>query len=546
MTAVMSPGSSTATSPPAISSPSSPSSNAAQHSSLTPLVTSPPPSARRSNLPRPMSHASKNRLSQYSNAGSVPSRSRPPSHIFPLFPSSLPYTLVRDFAYPVTHPMHYGPPPEPSRPPSGMTTPASEHGRPSDLPGSWDPRGGNGGGWDPHPWLGSASHRPADLPSIQFTDGPPWSEDEDLQSPVVSSRHRKHKSSSAGLSGKNRSRGSVDSKAGVYYAGTGGEQYYGDGTNGQGGGEYVAYPPDGSAYPAGADQQPRQFGAEGRDFGPEDDDSSSCSSEYYNRDESRYSRDYQFTITSPDEEMCGKAVALFDFERENESELPLVEGQIIWVSFRYGQGWLVAEDPKTQESGLVPEEYVRLLRDIEGGMNSLTGEGSPDVGTPTQAEHSGTFPNNSNASTTSTTTASTSSTAASNSTTNGYHQPVVSTFSTSSKDLDPYPQHLLGTHQAGQPPPQVVHYHGQRGGSLSGGSGSNSQANTPTLAAHSQAFGSRRASVDTTTSKNKSDGVNINSSSNGGGALETLPDARLETTPAESKRKEDGSKRVSR
>ncbi|KAL2270018.1 hypothetical protein VTJ83DRAFT_2202 [Remersonia thermophila] len=579
MTAVMSPGSSAATSPPALSSPESPSSSAAQHSSLSPLVTSPPPplppsssssSARRSNLSRPMSHASKNRLSQYSNAGSLPSRSRPQSHVFPLFPSSLPYTLVRDFAYPVTHPMHYGPPPEPSRPPSSHATPASEHGRSSDLPGSWDPRGG---GWDPHHWPGSASHRPADLPSIQFTDGPPWSEDEDLQSPVVSSRHRKHKSSSAGLSGKSRSRGSVDNKGGGggggYYTGAGSEPCYGDGVNGQGGSEYVAYPPDGSAYPAGADQQPRQLGAaEGRDFGPEDDDSSSCSSDYYNRDESRYSRDYQFTITSPDEEMCGKAVALFDFERENESELPLVEGQIIWVSFRYGQGWLVAEDPKTQESGLVPEEYVRLLRDIEGGMNSLTGEGSPDAGTPTQAEHSSAFPNSSSASATSSSTttttaaaaaASTSSTTASGSTTNGYHQPVVSTFSTSSKDLDPYPQHLLGTHQAGQPPPQVVHYHGQRGGSLSGGSGSNSQANTPTLAAHNQAFGSRRGSVETgaaaaaaaasttattTTNKTKSDGgVNSNSSSsgtssNGGGALETLPDARLETaTTAEREKK---------
>lgn len=174
--------------------------------------------------------------------------------------------------------------------------------------------------------------------------------------------------------------------------------------------------------------------------------------------------------------MHGKAVALFDFERENENELPLVEGQIIWVSYRHGQGWLVAEDPKTQESGLVPEEYVRLLRDIEGGMNSLTGNlaespASPnEVGTPTQAEHTHIaqppLP----------------------SAANGYHQPIVSTFSTSSKDLDPYPQHLLGT-QAGQAPPQVVHYHGQRGGS---------QANTPTLQFHQDVGMLRRGSQDTT------------------------------------------------
>lgn len=89
-------------------------------------------------------------------------------------------------------------------------------------------------------------------------------------------------------------------------------------------------------------------------------------------DTSRFSRDYQFSIVSPDEEMHGKAVALFDFTREHENELPLSEGQVILVSYRHGQGWLVAEDPKTGESGLVPEEFVRLLRDIEGGLMSLT------------------------------------------------------------------------------------------------------------------------------------------------------------------------------
>jgi len=194
-------------------------------------------------------------------------------------------------------------------------------------------------------------------------------------------------------------------------------------------------------------------------------------------DESRYSRDYQFTIASPDEEMHGKAVALFDFQRENENELPLVEGQVIWVSYRHGQGWLVAEDPKTHESGLVPEEYVRLLRDIQGGLNSLTGQPndqllSPvgDSGTPTQAEHSQTFGHSATPSNGS----------------NGYQQPIVSTFSTSSKDLHPYPQHLLGT-QAGQAPPQVIHYHGQRGGS---------QANTPTISSSLEGSQDRTSSQD--------------------------------------------------
>ncbi|KAI8956967.1 hypothetical protein F5Y11DRAFT_361247 [Daldinia sp. FL1419] len=482
MTAIMS----STYSSPAVSPPAAPPQHHTpnpNHPALTPLITSPP--ARRSTAPRPMSHASKNRLSQYST-GSVPSRSRPASFLFPVFHSSLSYTIVRDFAYPSTHPMHYGPPPEPSRPPSGMTTPASETRRLSDPPASWESKIG----WD---WASDGGlGRGGELAPIHFGDGPPWSEDEDLQSPVVSSRHRKHKSTSA-VTGHHKSRGSrdgasssilsagsLDSNRG-FYVGTGGdpsERYYmsqGGEANGPGG-EYVTYPPDQGRHPINpyqpaSDQQPRNYAENDTGYRSESDTSSTGSSPgYHPYDESRYSRDYQFTITSPDEEMHGKAVALFDFERENENELPLVEGQIIWVSYRHGQGWLVAEDPKTQESGLVPEEYVRLLRDIEGGMTSLTGQldtgsGTPnDTGTPTQAEPSGqaSLPQATNA--TQSGHASTG-----NNPTNGYHQPVVSTFSTSSKDLDPYPQHLLGQH--GQPPPQVVHYHGQRGGS---------QANTPT------------------------------------------------------------------
>ncbi|KAK8927523.1 hypothetical protein H634G_05216 [Metarhizium anisopliae BRIP 53293] len=459
---------------------SSPAANANQPA-LPPLTTSTPTPSRRSNLPRPMSHASKSRLSQYSS-GSVPSRSRPGSHMFPLFPSSLSYTLVRDFAYPAAHPMHYGPPPEPSRPPSGLTTPASETRRLSDPPASWEPRMP----WDS--WTSDGFSRGHDIPPIQFGDGPPYSEDDDLQSPVVATRHRKHKSSSATL-GQSRGRAgregdimsttNYDSERG-YYVGTSGdgsERYYvthGGEANGPGG-EYVTYPPDQARHGHGY-HYPQQ--GHQRDCGrPGSENSSSPSSSgYHDLDESRYSRDYQFTITSPDEEFHGKAVALFDFERENENELPLVEGQIIWVSYRHGQGWLVAEDPKTQESGLVPEEYVRLLRDIEGGMNSLTGHlvdaciSLNEAETPTQAEHSGKERQPSITST------------------NGYHQPVVSVFSTSSKDLNPYPTGQLGI-QAGQTPPQVIHYHGQRGGS---------QTSTPTIPQHNEPGMARRGSQDST------------------------------------------------
>lgn len=409
-----------------------------------------------------------------------------------MYPSSLSYTLVRDFAYPAAHPMHYGPPPEPSRPPSGMTTPASESRRLSD-PASWE----SSLSWDSSAWasLSKVDH----LAPIYLGDGPPWSEDEDLQSPVVSSRHRKHKSSGAafmpGRQRSSRDQGdssvmrseNYDQERG-YYVGTSGdgrERYYvnqGEEANGPGG-EYVSYPPEQSRHSAASygliELQPRQYSAPNGGYHDDSDDSSDgVSPGFPQQDQSRYSRDYQFTITSPDEEMHGKAVALFDFERENENELPLVEGQIIWVSYRHGQGWLVAEDPKTQESGLVPEEYVRLLRDIEGGMTSLTGQAEPatgspgDAGTPTQAEHAN-FGHTPTAST-------------SSNTNNGYHQPVLSTFSTSSKDLDlyPHPQHLLGK-QTGQAPPQVVHYHGQRGGS---------QANTPTLSTHQETGPLRRGS----------------------------------------------------
>ncbi|EPE24527.1 SH3-domain-containing protein [Glarea lozoyensis ATCC 20868] len=515
MAAIMSPKLDTTSPQASPPSPlSSPSSNP-NHPPLPPLITS--PSTRRSTLQRPSSFASKNRLSQYS-AYSGPSRSRPPSHIFPVFHSSLDYTLVRDFAYPSVHPMHFGPPPE-SQIPSGLSTPASEsQKRLSDPEVSWDIPGSFPlkSGWAPGSWTSEGLNKGDQLAPIHFGDGPPWSEDEDLQSPVVvSSRHRKHKSSGGGFGGgSGRGRGRHGREEGERIASTlsreqfdhdrrylleksgdGSERYYvnqGDEPNGPGG-EIITYPPDRAQQTAQgpqarAGQKDSHFAGvlpsrsytdeTGHDYRSESDASSSASSPGMTRhDESRYSRDYQFTIASPDEEMHGKAVALFDFERENENELPLVEGQVIWVSYRHGQGWLVAMDPKTQESGLVPEEYVRLLRDIQGGLNSLTGTNdqmtSPvggDSGTPTQAEHNQAFghtPSSSNGN-------------------NGYPQPIVSTFSTSSRDLHPYPQHLLGT-QAGQAPPQVIHYHGQRGGS---------QANTPTISNSHEGSSDRTSSQD--------------------------------------------------
>ena len=72
----------------------------------------------------------------------------------------------------------------------------------------------------------------------------------------------------------------------------------------------------------------------------------------------RISKEYEFSVASADE-IHGRAVALFDFIPENENEAPLKEGQVIWVSYRHGQGWLVAEDPRTGETGLVPRNTCK-------------------------------------------------------------------------------------------------------------------------------------------------------------------------------------------
>lgn len=215
---------------------------------------------------------------------------------------------------------------------------------------------------------------------MSFGDGPPYSEDEDLHSPVF--RHRKNKSTGTVLIGR-RGRSPGRSIPSRYVAddperGTlvsmnadGSETYYvngGDSSDDGPGGEYITYPADESHYShlmvGDTDVNPQSYEGD-MGFESEDDDP--------------YARDFQFAVGCPDEEMHGKAVALFDFTREHENELPLVEGQVILVSYRHGHGWLVAEDPKSGESGLVPEEFVRLLRDIEGGLTSLNDEFEPDT-----------------------------------------------------------------------------------------------------------------------------------------------------------------------
>ena len=274
---------------------------------------------------------------------------------------------------------------------------------------------------------------------MTFSDGgPPYSEDEDLHSPVVTTaRHKKQKSS--GDRGKpGDSRGALVGLNGdgseTYYVNEGG--YEDDGP----GGELVTYPPDQARHSHLRNEQYPQFGYQHGSayrLGESEDDED---------DDPRFSRNYSFTIASPDEEMHGKAVALFDFTSEHENELPLKEGQVILVSYRHGQGWLVAEDPKTGESGLVPEEFVRLLRDIEGGLNGLQRAQNQMESltiTPHNTEEDLLSPASVGAESAQTPTAPKAdwnrqhTTQTSN---GGEKKPAVqSTFSTSSKDLDPYP-----------------------------------------------------------------------------------------------------------
>lgn len=55
------------------------------------------------------------------------------------------------------------------------------------------------------------------------------------------------------------------------------------------------------------------------------------------------------------------AVALYPFVPENSNELSLVPDQILIINYECGDGWLVAHDPETGETGLVPSEYIRML-----------------------------------------------------------------------------------------------------------------------------------------------------------------------------------------
>ena len=261
--------------------------------------------------------------------------------------------------------MHYGPPPQ-----SDESTPVSEHRRMSD-PGeaSWEDSRNY---WSATPpWMSETQESTSrdQLPAMTFSDGgPPYSEDEDLHSPIVTTSRKKHRSQAGHERG--RSPGAAGPVTGTDLASNNPDEQDGPG------GAIENYP---QRYPYEPQHRDSNFAKPiNRERSPYQPQDRMSEEEFSEDDEARYSKDYSFTIASPDEEMHGKAVALFDFESEHPNELALKEGQIILVSYRHGQGWLVAEDPRTGESGLVPEEFVRLAKDIEGGLNAVALEDNGD------------------------------------------------------------------------------------------------------------------------------------------------------------------------
>ncbi|AET39295.1 adaptor protein NBP2 Ecym_4228 [Eremothecium cymbalariae DBVPG len=76
--------------------------------------------------------------------------------------------------------------------------------------------------------------------------------------------------------------------------------------------------------------------------------------------------DKRQSIVLPNEYVVDKkVVALYDFVPENDNELELKEGDVIYISYKHGQGWLVAENIDGTRTGLVPEEYVSIWKGDE-------------------------------------------------------------------------------------------------------------------------------------------------------------------------------------
>jgi hypothetical protein len=286
------------------------------------------------------------------------SRSRPQSSVFPAFHSSLQYAMVRDFAYPVFHPMHYGPPPDP---PSGATTPGSEWSQsrrlsdPSDNTWSSSSRTG--------PWGGDGYLYPDSqieaLPSTSFGEESGDIDHLDLRS----SQHRRSRSYNTIADwerGRRRESSGRDGESMFHFTSSSQLDPAGSSSLRHSRGfhkrdsHFAATLTSRAFHTSEQQDAPRRRTGEDEDVIPLDSENST------------HAQSPQRASMGPEDELfAGESLALYAFEPLNPNELRLREGQIIMVSYRHGQGWLVAEDPTTGEQGLVPEEYVRLVRNIE-------------------------------------------------------------------------------------------------------------------------------------------------------------------------------------
>lgn len=61
------------------------------------------------------------------------------------------------------------------------------------------------------------------------------------------------------------------------------------------------------------------------------------------------------------EDVNKAAIAMVNSGRIRENELLLDQGQLFWIHQKHEQGWLLAQNPRTNEIGLVPERFVQLI-----------------------------------------------------------------------------------------------------------------------------------------------------------------------------------------
>ncbi|KAI4720175.1 hypothetical protein E4T48_03572 [Aureobasidium sp. EXF-10727] len=366
--------------PPDTTPPAQPSSTTATNN---PTLTT---SAQNVNSSQNTNNRQSLRRSLMSTRSHTSQRSRPASSVFPIFPSSLSYALVRDFAYPQFHPLHFGPSPEPASRASDDASNFSSSRRLSDPPiGSWDPRG-----WGAGPWGGDGgAHFAAgdQLPSTSFDDD---ADDDVTSTAKLAKNHRKSKSAHEEPRGRSTTKRGprnqvpgLDSQ-GFFAAGPDDDDeeeedqdtedesnHHNKSTGSTLPAHRYTHSPEGLS-----SRHHARLSALEPPFSDSSDPADAPGGPLHHLHDGHAHRP---TSTSLDESFAGPSLALYNFVPENSNELALREGQIIQVGYRHGQGWLVAMDLESGEQGLVPEEYVRLLSEIEGWGEHLEGVEEEDA-----------------------------------------------------------------------------------------------------------------------------------------------------------------------